>query len=373
MKITLKTTAGRSIVKEFEPTNTMADIKDTFKDDYDVVSIRLCYKGKVLDDTKTIGEIGLSDTDAIFLSGKKLSIQKPAAPAVKEPVKSTTEAPASSPSSLPAPISPSPPTETVTISEDLNQQSPTVRETVLTATQLPAVSETVEVSHSLIDTIKAMGFDDEEQIKLALRAAYMNPDRAIDYLISGMSIGKLRELAEEASPSVPVHTGHPVARGAPTSSVVGMEEVQRALESIPQFDRIREHVVSNPNHLPIAMQQIQQYHPEAFAVIEQNPQAFLALIGGGGGGGESMADTGDGRVMQLTPEDIAPIERLVSIGGGVWDRHAATLVYLACNKNEEIAANVLFDNGGMPPQLAQAVIDGQSNGGDGEADEEDEN
>ena len=31
---------------------------------------------------------------------------------------------------------------------------------------------------------------------------------------------------------------------------------------------------------------------------------------------------------------------------------------MVCNRSEEVAANIFFDNGGLPPELAQAVMEG---------------
>ena len=40
------------------------------------------------------------------------------------------------------------------------------------------------------------------------------------------------------------------------------------------------------------------------------------------------------------------------------DARAAGIVYVLSNRNEELAANVLFDNGGLPAELAVALANG---------------
>lgn len=46
--------------------------------------------------------------------------------------------------------------------------------------------------------------------------------------------------------------------------------------------------------------------------------------------------------IQLTPEDQAAVERLEQLG---FPRAAVVQAYMAAEKNEELAANLLFDMG----------------------------
>ena len=59
------------------------------------------------------------------------------------------------------------------------------------------------------------------------------------------------------------------------------------------------------------------------------------ILGGGGGGGP--------QVLRLTEEEMAAVNRLADMG---FDRTEAAQAYLACDKNEALAANLLMDSMG---------------------------
>jgi hypothetical protein len=91
------------------------------------------------------------------------------------------------------------------------------------------------------------------------------------------------------------------------------------------------------------MAMMQQMPPEQMA---QLMQAGMAGMGGPGGPGGGMPPGAN--VVQLTQEEADAIERLVSMG---FDKDDAVQAFLACDKNEMLAANLLMDDmsggGGM--------------------------
>jgi len=64
-------------------------------------------------------------------------------------------------------------------------------------------------------------------------------------------------------------------------------------------------------------------------------QEYLQAMQGGGGGG--------GHVLRLTEEEMAAVDRLTEMG---FDRAEAAQAFLACDKNEALAANLLMDSAG---------------------------
>lgn len=97
-----------------------------------------------------------------------------------------------------------------------------------------------------------------------------------------------------------------------------------------------------PEQLTATAQMISQMPPEDF-------QNFLAMAmnqEGRGGGAGNMMDQDDAppgaQVVRLTAEEMESVNRLTEMG---FDRNEAAQAYLACDKNEALAANLLMDGG----------------------------
>ena len=78
----------------------------------------------------------------------------------------------------------------------------------------------------------------------------------------------------------------------------------------------------------------------------------MAGMGGGGGGGYQGAG-GSGQVppgsISVTPAEMESINNLVQLG---FTKERAAEAFFACDKNEEMAANFLFEAGMMDEDQA---------------------
>ncbi len=92
-------------------------------------------------------------------------------------------------------------------------------------------------------------------------------------------------------------------------------------------------------------QLIGQMPPEDFQqhmnmALQQGAGAGLGDFMGGGAGGGGVPP--GAQVVRLTEEEMAAVDRLADMG---FDRTEAAQAYLACDKNEALAANLLMDGG----------------------------
>ena len=137
------------------------------------------------------------------------------------------------------------------------------------------------------------------------------------------------------------------------------------LRQSPQFQQMRQLIMAQPELLQPLLQQLGQSSPElmqvpcyallfsfyinispmAIQLIQSHPEEFLSLLGGDAGDFEDAGgEEGEGgQYVTISPEDDAAINRLVALG---FDRNQAAEAFLACDKNEELAANYLFDQMG---------------------------
>jgi UV excision repair protein RAD23 len=125
----------------------------------------------------------------------------------------------------------------------------------------------------------------------------------------------------------------------------------------------------SPDQLRTTAQMIGQMPPEQlsqFMMQAMGGEGMAGMMGGAGGG--AGGGGGGQQVLHLTEEEMAAVDRLADMG---FDRSEAAQAYLACDKNEALAANLLMD-GGFGFGTDDSGGGGGSNGNGGADDNDDD-
>jgi len=388
MQITLKTLQQKTFQVEIAPSETVAALKQKIEADkgdaFPVDGQKLIYAGKILADENTIESYNIEESNFVVVMVSKPKA-KPAASQptpVSEPASSAPAAPptagataAAAPkeeSKEPEKKAEEAESKPVAAQEDKTEETkPAESAPAPTASVISGESALVTGSEyeTMVAEICRMGFD-REQVVRALRASFNNPDRAIEYLLSGIPAGTgLGGEAPDAGQPDPAPTDRappaPPARQAEDSpaQVSGDgEDPLGFLRTQPQFAQMRTLVQQNPSLLPAVLQQLGATNPQLLQLINQHQQRFIgmlneptdssgpaasspaagggmspAALGGGGGGGAGGA--AGSNFIQVTPEEKQAIERLKDLG---FEEALVIQAYFACEKNEDLAANFLL-------------------------------
>ena len=108
-----------------------------------------------------------------------------------------------------------------------------------------------------------------------------------------------------------------------------------------QFQQLRQVVQQQPQMLEPILTQLSAGNPQLAQLISQNPEQFLSLLSETAGDDDAPLPPGAHQIS-VTEEERDAIQRLVGLG---FSQDQAVQAYFACDKNEELAANFLFDQG----------------------------
>lgn len=115
-----------------------------------------------------------------------------------------------------------------------------------------------------------MGYEREE-VERALRASFNNPERAVEYLLTGL-LPEGDDVPGEGDESGQESSGQESG---------GQDDGSNPLEFLrnqPQFQQMREVIRHNPQLLNTIMQQIGQNQPGLLQLITQNQEAFVRML-----------------------------------------------------------------------------------------------
>jgi len=360
MLLTVKNLQQQTFQIEISPTETVKALKEKIESEkgaseYPASAQKLIYAGKILVDDDPISKYNMDEKKFIVVMvAKKAPEASPAsAPA---PVTAPAPAPAAaaaveSSESPPADESKDKPKEEEKMEESGEASPATASSTVDTGMVLG------EDYNRMVQQLQDMGYE-KSQVEAALRASFNNPDRAVEYLLTGIPSSAQQPPAQAApaapgsgsgsTPAPPASTG--LTASTPAVPATPGDNPLAFLREHEMFQQIRSVIQQNPNMLTTMLQQIGSSNPQLLQLISQNQEDFIRMIneseegegetGGGGVPGEGPGDLLDQPgVIQVSPQDKEAIERLKALG---FPEHLVVQAYFACEKNENLAANFLL-------------------------------
>ncbi|XP_033998141.1 RAD23 homolog A, nucleotide excision repair protein a isoform X1 [Trematomus bernacchii] len=361
MQITLKTLQQQTIQIEIDPVQTVKALKEKIeaergKDSFPVSGQKLIYAGKILQDDTPIQDYNIDEKNFVVVMVSKAkpaaAASPPASEAPKPPAEDSGSSSAAAPAPTPAPTpaaAPIPPDQEAKgePSAAAAAEPPQPASSSSTAGQGLDGSSTLVTGaeyEAMLTEIMSMGYD-RERVVAALRASFNNPHRAVEYLLTGLPSSPVQESNAPA----------PAPASGPTEapSLAEGENPLAFLRTQPQFLHMRTAIQQNPALLPALLQQLGRENPQLLQQISQHQELFIQMLNEPVEGGEAAPEGGElgaageeggGPVsyIQVTPQEKEAIERLKALG---FPEALVIQAYFACEKNENLAANFLLNQG----------------------------
>ncbi|KAM0869279.1 hypothetical protein ACQ4PT_040776 [Festuca glaucescens] len=402
MKLNVKTLKGTSFEIEATPEASVGEVKRIIESAqgqsvYPADQQMLIYQGKILKDGTTLAANNVAENSflVIMLSKPKASSSGASTASKAQVSQPATPAAASSPSVPVASAARSPPSQAPVAASE--PAPPSAQPSFDPAAAVAASGDADVYSQAASNLVSGGGLEqtiqqildmgggtwERDMVVRALRAAYNNPERAIDYLYSGIpetveappvargpapgqQAPSLQAPSQaQAAPLPPVQpsggasagpNANPLnlfPQGVPSGGSnpgagVGAGALD-ALRQLPQFQALLTLVQSNPQILQPMLQELGKQNPQILRLIQENQAEFLRLVNetpeSGAAASANILGTLAAQLPQqvtVTAEERDAIQRLEGMG---FNRELVLEVFFACNRDEELAANYLLDHG----------------------------
>ncbi|XP_040915566.1 UV excision repair protein RAD23 homolog B [Toxotes jaculatrix] len=378
MLITLKTLQQQTFKIDIDEEETVKTLKERIeqekgKDNFSVAGQKLIYAGKILNDESALKEYKIDEKNFVVVmvtKPKTASAAPQPSPSTPAPTTTASAAPPASSSGSEntaerASTDDKPEERQSSTTEPASSQVRSSEASTNTNLIDEAVSNLVTGPSydAMVNEMMLMGYE-REQVVAALRASFNNPDRAVEYLLTGIPGGDPGHASGPDAVAPPV-SGAPAAPTGDNSSPTNTGSSPSAggnplnfLRNQPQFHVMRQLIQQNAALLPALLQEIGRENPELLQEISNHQEQFIQMLnepnpeavpasggsgsGGAGGAGGIRSDAPSGSHMsyiQVTPQEKEAIERLKALG---FPEGLVIQAYFACEKNENLAANFLL-------------------------------
>lgn len=282
MKLSIRMLDQRTITLEMNESQEVRALKQKLGNLPEVAmpaeNLQLIYSGRIMEDAMPLSEYRIAEDKIIVLMGKK-KVDK------------------SSPEEKVAPTPPLAAGPNVLRTEDV----------------VPSLAP----NDQWVSDLMSMGYG-EEEVRSALRASFNHPERAIEYLINGIPQEVVSEQGLAAIPSVQTS-----------------DQLQQLMADL-NITRMREMINQNPELIHRLMNRLAETDPATFEVFQRNQEELINMISGGA---SRTPNEIEHLQITLTAEETAAVGRLEALG---FERVMAVQAYLACDKDEQLAAEVLI-------------------------------
>ncbi|XP_026663586.1 ubiquitin receptor RAD23c-like isoform X5 [Phoenix dactylifera] len=353
MKVFVKTLKGTHFEIEVKPEDTVAEVKRIIESAqgqsvYPAEQQMLIHQGKILKDDSTLNDNKVSENSFIVIMLSKIKgSTSGASTATKAPANQVKEAPstntvppipsmpasalpqapatmlASVPASAPTPTATAAPASAVTVSTEVDAYGQA-------ASNLVAGNNLEKTIQQILDM--GGGTWERDTVVRALHAAYNNPERAVEYLYSGIpehveAPPVAQAPATGQAASSPVQAPQPVQPAVPSSGPnanpldlfpQGLPNVRSGASSLdflrnsPQFQAFKALVQANPQILQPMLQELGKQNPLVMRLIREHQAEFLRLINEPAEGESNLLGQLAAEMPQaltVTPEEREAIER----------------------------------------------------------------
>ncbi|KAL6047493.1 UV excision repair protein rad23 [Balamuthia mandrillaris] len=366
------------LVLEIEENATVLDLKSKLEalHNFPVSAQKVIFAGKILADNASLPSAGVKDGSNLVLlvrGGEGGTAAAPTPTTEKPTQQQQTQEKEGTTTTTATPME----------EEEKKSSEPAAASAATTATEEAAATKTetavAQPPAELVANLTAMGFEESQAVR-ALRATNNNTQQACELLLSGVPLP-----SEEETASLPSFTTTTTTTTSSDATSPSGEEQQQASNTElraansaivastlmsglvqklnqtnpedpfewviaqPQFQSIKRIVQGKPEMLPELMEQLGQAssqlrdllrgHEDEFASFlmeseeEMTPSLSAPSFGTSFGGGQAAST--------LTQQDESSISRLMELG---FSKEQAKTAFLRCAKNEEMAANFLFEN-----------------------------